>query len=84
MAELSPRRFVPNPPRPSAALVASAAVGILTHLVWDDFTHGHGYFVERVPLLRRHIWPDMPIFFFLQVTCGVVGLAMITAVIPGG
>jgi hypothetical protein len=81
VAALSPRRFIPNPPKPSIILVASAAVGILTHLVWDDFTHGHGYFVERVPLLRLHIWPDMPVFFFLQVTCSVVGLAVITTMV---
>lgn len=79
VAALSPRRFVPHPPKPSVTVVVSAAVGILTHLVWDAFTHGHGYFVKRVPLLRLQIWPDMPIFFFLQVTCSVVGLSVITA-----
>lgn len=83
VAALSPRRFLPNPPKPSITVVLSAAVGILTHLVWDDFTHGHGYFVERVPLLTLHIWRDMPIFYFLQVTCSVIGLAVVTAAIVG-
>ncbi|MGZ0146564.1 DUF4184 family protein [Kribbella sp. WER1] len=29
--------------------VLSAVVGALTHVVWDSFTHGDGYFVRRYP-----------------------------------
>lgn len=29
--------------------VVSAVVGALTHVVWDSFTHGDGYFVRRFP-----------------------------------
>ncbi|MBC6448106.1 DUF4184 family protein [Actinokineospora xionganensis] len=83
VAALSPRRFIPRPPKPGISLVVSAVVGILTHLIWDNFTHGHGYFVERVPLLRLHIWPEMPIFFFLQVACSFVGLSVIAAALAG-
>lgn len=30
-------------------LVVSAVIGSLTHVVWDSFTHGDGYFVRELP-----------------------------------
>ncbi|WP_436494686.1 DUF4184 family protein [Actinokineospora sp. HUAS TT18] len=56
---------------------AAAAAGITTHVVWDAFTHGHGFVVARIPMLRRQIWPDMPLFFFLQVAFSFIGAALL-------
>jgi hypothetical protein len=34
-------------------LVVSAVVGSLTHVIWDSFTHGDGYFVRQFPGVFR-------------------------------
>ncbi|CRK62213.1 conserved membrane-spanning protein [Alloactinosynnema sp. L-07] len=74
---LSPRRFARAPlPKPIPA-IAAAALGISTHLVWDAFTHSHGFVVERIPMFRRFVWPDMPLFFFLQVAFSFVGVGVL-------
>ncbi|HVK23906.1 MAG TPA: DUF4184 family protein [Actinokineospora sp.] len=76
---ISPREFARQPlPQPIPA-IAGAIVGISSHLIWDAFTHGDGYFVERLPMLRRFVWPDMPLFFFLQVACSFIGVALLLA-----
>ncbi|TDO60944.1 uncharacterized protein DUF4184 [Kribbella sp. VKM Ac-2571] len=50
---LKPSRFR----LPSVAVVlwtvASAVVGAVTHVVWDSFTHGDGYFVRQFPGIFR-------------------------------
>ena len=33
--------------------VISAVIGAFTHVLWDSFTHGDGYFVRRFPDLFR-------------------------------
>jgi hypothetical protein len=35
-------------------ILLALAVGALTHIWWDAFTHEHGYVVERVPLLQQN------------------------------
>lgn len=77
LISLSPKKFLPVRPLINTRFVAAAAIGVATHLIWDAFTHGHGYAVERVPLLRLDLWPNMPMFFVLQVTCSVVGVAIV-------
>ena len=34
----------------------SLLVGIWTHLLWDSFTHNHGWLVERVPALQTTLF----------------------------
>ncbi len=58
--------------------VVSAALGDLTHVVWDGFTHASGAFVRRIPELRApHDFPvvgGMVTHRFLQHASTVVGL----------
>jgi Domain of unknown function (DUF4184) len=35
--------------------ILSATVGIITHLLWDSFSHANGYLVHRVPFLLEFI-----------------------------
>ncbi|MFF0268842.1 DUF4184 family protein [Kribbella sp. NPDC004536] len=44
-ARLPARKGFPN----VVWLVVSAVIGSLTHVVWDSFTHGDGYFVREIP-----------------------------------
>lgn len=36
-------------------LVVSFLLGIWTHIIWDSFTHSHGFFVDRIPFLESSI-----------------------------
>jgi hypothetical protein len=38
------------------AVIASLTIGVLTHLVWDSFTHAGALGVEAIPLLRMEIF----------------------------
>ncbi|OWP82793.1 hypothetical protein BWK59_13975 [Flavobacterium davisii] len=33
----------------------SLFIGISSHILWDDFTHKEGYFVQKIPFLKSHI-----------------------------
>ena len=74
-------------------LVASAAIlaGAATHIVWDGFTHGFGWAVRLVPLLRTRIsvgGVDLPLFNILQhlstITGGIVVLAWLWSELRAG
>lgn len=66
-----------------ASAIVSAALGDVSHLVWDGFTHADGLVVPHVPALSRPY--DLPIvgpvalYQILQHGSTVVGLAAITA-----
>ena len=76
----------PWPGRWSAAvivsLVVSAVIGNATHLVWDAFTHGDGWFPHRFPhlLLREVHVPVVGLMRrcrILQYVSSLVGLAVV-------
>jgi hypothetical protein len=75
-----------RPPRltiPAFLLVLlSLYVGILTHIVWDSFTHQHGYMVERLPVLSLPVFPGSPmkVYKALQFGCGILGLVLLGVV----
>jgi len=49
-------RLGPAGPWPAAlGVTVSLAVGALTHVLWDGFTHSNGAFVREFPALRTHI-----------------------------
>lgn len=49
-------RLGPAGPWPAAmGVTVSLAVGALTHVLWDGFTHSNGAFVREFPALRAHI-----------------------------
>ncbi|MBW4719124.1 DUF4184 family protein [Saccharothrix obliqua] len=52
-------------PRFTAATAVSAAIGCVTHFVWDAFTHPGDWGVRLVPLLNAEIGP-MPGFAWAQ------------------
>ncbi|GAK42960.1 hypothetical protein TCA2_5454 [Paenibacillus sp. TCA20] len=58
----------------------SALLGMLTHVVWDAFTHQHGFVVDRIPLLSvdLHVLGyEIPIYKILQHGGTLAGLSLI-------
>jgi hypothetical protein len=54
----------------------SIIVGSASHLFWDSFTHGNGYFVLKIPVLQHKILFDgnsIPVCEILQHVSTVVG-----------
>ena len=43
----SPKQFV--------VFFTSALIGIITHLVWDSFSHSNGYMAHRIPILLEEM-----------------------------
>lgn len=54
----------------------SAWFGMLTHIVWDSFTHNTGFMVVYLPFLQLPIM-GLPIFKWLQYSGGVLGCLFI-------
>jgi uncharacterized protein DUF4184 len=75
----TPFRF--GPMRKFGLIIASLLIGIFTHLLWDSFTHGRGWMVHRIPLLRsvplRQIGIYRPAHNLLQHVSTVLGLALL-------
>jgi len=59
----------------------SALFGMLTHVVWDSFTHINGYMVLKFPVLFTHSYNiygfAIPIYKFLQHGSTIFGITMI-------
>ncbi|MEJ8802155.1 DUF4184 family protein [Pontibacter sp. H249] len=57
-------------------VIASILVGAASHLLWDSFTHEHGFFVDAIPSLSSSIligsW-QLPVYKVLQHSSTVVG-----------
>lgn len=60
-------------------IVKSLLLGIISHLIWDDFTHENGFMVMHIPGLLYNIeWLRYkPLFFVIQILSSVVGLLFI-------
>jgi len=56
--------------------IYSAFIGMISHIVWDAFTHIHGFVVLRMPLLTETIF-QLPIYKILQHGGTLVGLLFI-------
>lgn len=61
--------------------ILSAALGAATHIVWDNFTHATGYFVNELPFYEGTIVPfngaRYPLYYALQHLSTFVGLTLI-------
>jgi len=55
-------------------------IGVWTHLLWDSFTHGDGWIVHRVAVLRQVVTIggyDIQVCHLLQYLSSIVGLAIV-------
>jgi hypothetical protein len=58
-------------------VLLSGFVGIFSHLAWDAFTHGDGYVVTHLALLRASVPGGLTVARLLQYASTVGGLAAI-------
>lgn len=61
-------------------VLISIIVGAASHLIWDDFTHTNGYFVNVFPVLNQEVFLlnySIPICVILQYVCSLLGLLVI-------
>ncbi len=58
-------------------IVVSTIVGALTHVLWDSFTHGDGYFVRHWSFLSTAIAPTWDVNRVLQYLSSVGGVLII-------
>lgn len=73
--------FVPYLRANLVPFVISAALGTVSHILWDSFTHAEGYFVTRLPFYEGAVVPyegvRYPLFYALQYISSFVGLFFI-------
>lgn len=65
--------------RSLVVFIYSALIGMLTHLLWDSFTHTEGYFVTKIAVLSHSINLldyEIPIYKILQHGSTVIGLSI--------
>lgn len=61
-------------------VLLSMFIGIVSHLLWDDFTHAHGFFVRHIPLLEHWYYlagKPYPVYKLLQFGTSIVGLLLV-------
>ena len=62
--------------RPILSTTAALVLGVLTHIVWDGFTHRSGWAVEAFPALQQSVG-GTPLYSLLQDGSSVLGLIII-------
>ncbi|WP_409331930.1 DUF4184 family protein [Trujillonella humicola] len=60
-----------------AWVVLSLLIGVLSHVLWDSFTHGDGWVVQRVALLREPVLGSVELGRLLQHLSTVLGGAAV-------
>jgi hypothetical protein len=61
-------------------ILVSTIIGITSHLLWDAFTHNHGYFVEKISKLNKTIFifeNKIPLWKILQHLSTLIGAIII-------
>lgn len=53
-------------------LFISIALGAITHIVWDAFSHNNGWFVSRFDVLLLEV-ATLPIYKWVQYVSGILG-----------
>jgi Domain of unknown function (DUF4184) len=66
----------PVVPRPTPALLVAVAIGALTHVVWDAFTHPGRWGTVLVPVLRQ-TFLGVPVASWCQYASSVLGLLVL-------
>ncbi len=57
-------------------VIISVLIGAISHILWDSFTHEHGYFVQAIPTLTNSLdflGIQVPIFKILQHSSTLIG-----------
>ncbi|EPB9414049.1 DUF4184 family protein [Clostridium perfringens] len=61
--------------------IYSALLGMITHVLWDGFTHKTGFFVRHIPWLRQKIilfgGEEIYIYKLVQHTSTVIGIIIV-------
>jgi hypothetical protein len=62
--------------------LVSALIGIISHILWDGFTHADDIFVRRWPMLWQ-VTPilDLPLYDLLQYVSSIAGIAAVVIAI---
>jgi hypothetical protein len=63
--------------RDIVALYVAFAVGALTHVIWDSFTHPHRWGTEHIDALNE-VYLEVPLSHWLQLASSVVGLVALS------
>ena len=61
-------------------VLLSIIIGLMSHLIWDGFTHHDGFAVEWITLLSQDIIianTALPIYFALQVLFSIAGMIVV-------
>jgi Domain of unknown function (DUF4184) len=72
------RRFRWRPTSRAAAILGSLALGILTHIAWDSFTHADGLVVQAWPSFRT------PLFYVGRTAIPAFKVAQHLSTLAGG
>jgi hypothetical protein len=63
------------------AILFCLAIGAITHIVWDDFTHAHGWFATHTALSQTPLFRlgdrTVRLYNALQYGCSIVGLTLL-------
>jgi hypothetical protein len=63
-------------------IVVSLLTGSISHVLWDGFTHDHGFFVKHWAVLSMPVetYRVMPLWRALQQGCSVAGIGLVVLV----
>jgi len=72
-----------GPPKRLLLILLSLLAGIFSHLLWDSFTHGRGWMVHHLAILRTIPFQDFgsyrPLFNWLQHVSTALGIVALVA-----
>lgn len=75
-------RFRFWPARQFLLVVSALAVGALSHVIWDSFTHENGWMVERVSALRVGVFTiagyELKVYKLIQHSSSLAGLLVLS------
>lgn len=57
-------------------MTISILIGAISHILWDSFTHDHGYFVQAIPTLQNSVdflGRQIPMLKILQHSSTLLG-----------
>lgn len=65
-------------------VLLSLIIGIVSHILWDGFTHHDGLFVKMLPALAGNtdiMYVNVPVYFLLQVIFSIAGMWIVLTAI---